>query len=204
MLTINLSNSASGLLKQLAQSQPKALSSALNKTAAKTKTAASTAVRERYNISKSDYDKHMEIYKASPATLAAMIRVYGDRLSLAKFKVKWREGQAIGASVEIKRGVPKTIAHSFYRPLKNAKTGEESGKAVFMAMDGSKAKKSKITSKWSQLPIRKLAGPSAANLFKNREIQSALQIYIGQQFPAIFASDYEYFAGLRTASTKIK
>ena len=91
MLSINLSNSAAGLLKQLAQSQPKALSSALNKTAAKTKTAASTAVRERYNISKADYDKHMEIFKASPATLAAVLRVYGDRLSLAKFKVRWKD-----------------------------------------------------------------------------------------------------------------
>ena len=197
MLTINVSNSAQGALKQLTIACPKALSSALNKTTVKTKTAASTAVRQRYNVSKTDYDKNMEVIKANPQSLAAVLRVWGTRLSLAKFNVKWRPGQPIGASVEITRGKPKTIAHSFYRPMKNAKTGEETAKAVFMLMPGATAKKSKVTGKWTQLPIRKLTGPSAANLFKNKEIQSALTIFIGQEFPAIFMSDYAYFTGQR-------
>ena len=89
---------------------PKATSSALNRTIIFTRKRVNQKVRKEYNIKSGEVSKTLEVKKANPSNLSAIIKSTGHRLTLRRFASNvgsWKKGKNI--KVKIKRSGAKSV-----------------------------------------------------------------------------------------------
>jgi hypothetical protein len=82
----------------------------------------------------------------------------------------------------------KVIAHAFLAKDTNGNV------QAFVRQPNAKHKKSSKTGKWTQLPIRKLWGPSIPDALANKAVERALVAMIVERFPAILAHEHAWLA----------
>lgn len=161
-------------LDDLAAAFPKGTASALNKVAASTKTAASEAIRQIYNIKKSDVDRGIgKLSKARADNLRASIHVRGPRLPLIYFAARQLKP---GVSVNVKRASGrKLIPHAFIADMKSGHRGvyERRGK--------------------KRLPIREFFGPSIPQLFKGADVYKVMEAHATAKFNDTLIHEITHF-----------
>jgi hypothetical protein len=135
---------------------PKRIRKVVNRTVYRTaktvKTRASRKIREGYALKKSEIDDKMKVIRGD---MQAQIKVSGKNLNAIQFgAVSWDRSKP-GATVHIKRGRGKMIAHSFQIPKFGNKVFKRVGKK-----------------RWDILPV---VGPSAKQLVGDAVIEKVIQ-----------------------------
>jgi hypothetical protein len=132
----------------------RAISRALNKTAANVRTAASTAIRAKRSLSASTVRKALAIKQANPNRLVATLSVTGRPIPLKEYRANQTKR---GVTVLVSPGKRKLVEHA-------------GNKAFFIQKIGGHvfARQGK-----QRLPVKKLYGPSLPATFLNEEVRRA-------------------------------
>lgn len=156
---------------------PKATSSALNRTITFTKKRINQEVRKEYNIKSSEVSKTLEIRKANPSNLSALINSTGHRLTLGRFASNigsWKRGKNI--KVKIKRSGAKnlnTTPKSFIAGL--------TGNSHVVRRDGK-----------SGYPIKVLRTLSVPQMIANKDISKSVMEEANEQLKKRINHEVEY------------
>lgn len=162
----------------------KATVSAINKTAQQAKTQAARAIRDAgYGLKVSDIKKAIEMKRAGPDRMIAVVKATGRPIGLIKYGA--RETKT-GVSVQVK-GTRKVVRGAFIATMPNGHTGvyERIGKGHAKVIKNGKAS-------WHGLPIKELFGPSIPSAFINQLVQAALDSLVRDNFPKNFKRELNY------------
>ena len=126
-------------LAHIKNGAPKAMSASINKVAKGMLTDTSKEIRAVYTIKAKDLKTQIELKKkASKDDLEAVIRGFGDPISLAKFKYKRnrirdkRGGKNFAITAEVKKGQPRRVGGGFRGNFgKNVNIAKRKGKERF-------------------------------------------------------------------------
>lgn len=160
--------------------QNKALISALNKTAKQARTAASSAIRDEYNISATDLNKRdpktklqrLGTENASEKKPISKVIARGAGLPVKYFKARQ---VAAGVSFALRKGQRKIIKSAFGPNIARL------GKNVFM----------RTTEK--RLPIKMLYTTGVANMLNRKEVMIKVKNYIVLNFKRIYENEIRYY-----------
>lgn len=201
-----------GIDEAMAACDPKnvqrAVTSALNKTAAKARTAAISAVTEKYNIKKSHLgttatgNSRIKMTAATMGNQQAVISISGRPMSLAYFGARQvvvsskgqirltardksrllkRKPGVMGVTVEILKGQRTALQGAFLAAVKAGNTGFHIG--VFQR-HGSK-----------RLPIFEKRMITLASMFGNKRVEDVIAKAVSDNFERIFAHELDYYTG---------
>jgi hypothetical protein len=161
----------------------KAQISATNKMAAQGLTQARKEIRSDYNIAlkyltgkNSRGQSVTQVKKTISEIVPAKIIGYDQGLSLGKFKVKQKP---TGVEVEVKKGSPKIIKHTFGPKIARL------GKGVFKRVGAERT------------PIKRLLGPGAATMLRNRKVTKAVIDFIDRKFKSIMDHEIKYYLKIK-------
>lgn len=147
--------------------------SALNKTAAKAKTASARQIRDAgFKLKVSDIKDNIIVQKAWKSRMVASVNAKGRPIPLINFLVRQAPE---GCIVNIK-GQAKLIAHSFVATMPNGHKG------IF-------SRRTK-----SRLPIDQLFTVSIPAMFMARKVNDQLRQQIAEDFPKIFRGELSWKA----------
>lgn len=190
---INIKFNAANTINYLAQmpdNLKRAQISATNKMAAQGLTQARKEIRDEYNIQlkhltgKNSRGKTItQVKKTSTILNPAEIIGYDQGLSLGKFKVKQKPE---GVEVEVKKGKPKIIKHSFGVRIARL------GKGVFTRYNPKD-----FADVQGRLPIYRLFGPGAATMLRSNKVTKAVINFVNQKFKPIMDREIKYFLKLK-------
>lgn len=188
----------------------KAQISATNKMAAQAFTQAKKAIRDRYTIKLSDINagdsRHNSIFlnKTFNTDLPAKIVATGKGLSLTKFKYKKTD---TGVSVEVVKGRPKVIRHSFVATMKNQRTGEGQHTGIFVRFRGNvmpiltKKGKRYLRTAGSDLvprfPIDEKFSVGFAVMLRSKSVQRSVVNFINSKFKSIMDHEIKFFLKIK-------
>ncbi|MGH8519860.1 MAG: phage tail protein [Gammaproteobacteria bacterium] len=192
MLTIDVRADIERAVRSLTEIQraivPKASARALNKTASQAKTQAAREIRTHYNISTRVIGRHIELSRATPATLVAALKATGDKLPVIAFQARQTKR---GVTVQIKRGRRRLIPHAFIATLRSGHKG------VFARgkyQGRSFVHRSKRVRPYPKpdLPIAELHTVGVPQGFSNRVVLEALERKIRERFPPLLAHEIAF------------
>jgi len=168
---------------------PKAASSALNRTVKQAKTQASTLVRERYNLKKSDLDRNIKVKNSSASTLQAALKVSGRRQPLIDFGARQT---AQGVSVAVVKAERKVIRTSFIPKLPSGHKGVflRFGPKVRMQKGryaGTNVLRQRIGDPRKQKAVE-LTGPGVPGMFSSTQVYGKLKQFVQETLPKNLAS----------------
>lgn len=158
--------------------------SALNKVAARAKTAASTKIREQYNIRKRDLDPRIKVERLSAAgaqrsgIYKVQLVARGGGIPLVLFRAQ-KTNKGVRVEVKVRSG-KKLIPHSFMTKTMG------SGEGVFL-------RKSAGERLVRRLPIKFLTGPSVPQLFGSEAIVNHIRDVVTELYPQIFAHELAFY-----------
>jgi hypothetical protein len=188
--TVNVNTNAGNVVMELlsaAQSMPEATVRALNKMADQTKVASAREVRAvGYNMKIGEIKKGIKVRKATKSELRASVIASGKPIPLIQYSAR---ETAKGVSVSVLKG-RKVIAGAFIATMPSGHKG------VFVREPGAKHKKvgQGKSASWHALPIKELYGPSIPSGMANDAVQSALQRFISERFPALLEHEHEWLS----------
>lgn len=181
-VTWNVKNTLN-YLSSMQTNVKKAQVSATNKMAAQGLTQARKEIRSEYAIplknltgTTSRGKKTTDVKKAFKENDPAIIVGYEQGLSLGKFKVKQKPE---GVQVEIKKGSPKIIKHSFGPKIARL------GKGVFQRVGKERT------------PIKRLLGPGAATMLRSDKVTKAVIQFVNTKFKSIMDHELKYFLKIK-------
>lgn len=197
-------------LKNLKEATAAASVSALNKMAARIKTRISSVLREKYNIKKSDLDTYLHIRKATRIKLNVEITAGTKKIGIDHFG-NIKQGTH-GVVVEITRGKPVEIrvkpsatvnsgifgtdghGTAYHSKSNNGTIGTFIAKRAMgdLTNIGSEAVFARRGKK--RYPLRRVVGPSAADLASSKLIQQIVQEVYNSDFKKIFISELKYYS----------
>lgn len=164
---------AIGNLESLKPRARRAVSRALNKTAANVRTAASSSIRRRRALSAKVVRDAMAIRRASPAKLVSSLVVTGKPIPLRDYKARQTKK---GVTAQVSPGKRKLISHRGNRAFIVQKIGGH----VF-AREGKE-----------RLPIKKLFGPSLPSTFVQEEVRTAWTATAREALPKRLAEEVRF------------
>lgn len=164
------------MLRETAQKFPKAGSRSLNRLMRSVRTEASREIRKGYNLKKSDIDRTFQLRPASEQKLFARILARVKRLGLVYFHPRQTR---TGVAVTVKKGKRLKLRHAF----------------VVQKLSGNVF----IRTSKKRLPIKRLTGPSVAELFNSQHMQTHLDAFVNREFPKILLQNIKHVLG-RTGS----
>lgn len=130
---------------------------ALNRTVDSSATETSREIRKVYNLKDRTVKAALRKVRASRSRLVATLHVEGARIGLIEFEARWRQGQAVGATVRIKLGgARKPVAGAFIADARG-------GRGVFRRV-GKK-----------RFPLKYLTTISIPQAFSNDDVVGAVQ-----------------------------
>lgn len=186
----------------------RAVVSALNKTAAKAKTAAMSAITDKYNIKKTHLgttatgNSRIELKMASIGNQQAIISISGRPISLAYFgarqvvvsskgqvrlttrdksRILKRRPGSLGVSVEIIKGKRTPLSGAFLAAVKAGDSGFHIG--VFQR-HGRK-----------RLPIFEKRMITVASMFGSAAVEEVIRKSVKENFERIFLHELDYYTG---------
>lgn len=186
----------------------KAVASALNKTAAKAKTAAISAITDKYNIKKTHLgttatgNSRIKLQAASIGNQQAIISISGRPISLAYFgarqvvvsskgqirlttrdksRILKRKPGVMGVTVEIIKGKRTPLQGAFLAAVKAGDSGFHIG--VFQR-HGRK-----------RLPIFEKRMITVASMFGSKAVEDVIRKSVIENFDQIFSHELDYFTG---------
>lgn len=161
----------------------KAQISATNKMAAQGLTEARKKIREDYNLPlKSLTGKNSrgqtitQVQKTFTEIKPAKIIGHEQGLSLGKFKVKQKPE---GVEVEVKKGNPKIIKHSFGPKIARL------GKGVWQRVGKERT------------PIKRLLGPGPAVMLRSKKVSKAVLDFVDQKFKSIMDREIKFYLKIK-------
>lgn len=158
----------------------KALRSSVNKVARSVRASGIKRITAEYNIKASDARSSIKLRLATMSKIVAEVDSGTKSISLIYFKPRVTKR---GVSYAIrKNGKRQTIEGAFIANQKKKDSGEAIGKAVFKRV----AKK--------RLPIKKQYGPTMAHIFLSLKMVEQLNKEIMNEFPKVYAREYEYYS----------
>lgn len=161
----------------------KAAVSALNKMGAKLRTAVSVAIRSRWNITKTDLDKYIRFTKARRGNYGIELWVGTRKFGLDHFG-KIAQGKT-GVSVEIIKGKPVEVRvkqiGTFIGRRAVGQLANVGAAAVFVR-----------TSK-GRLPVKRVMGPSFADLARSKLVSEAIRKTYDEEFPGLLSHEFQYY-----------
>lgn len=176
-------------LRDMKNAVNKATLSATTKAAQQGATQGKQAVRETYNIPAAELNKATKIVSATANDPTAKIRVTGKKISLDKYKPKWRRSNTEGATVEIIKGrrvvMPGKVGNKTF--MATMKSGH---KGIFFRIN--KGKSTHEDRPYS-LPIEERKGPSAPDLMRSRRAVEAIRLYVKTNYERLYDAAYKYF-----------
>ncbi len=132
---------------------------ALSRVFQNAKTNATREIRQRYAIKASDVNKTFSIKRASQDDLRAVIRSKSRGVGLDKYRFSPKKTKGKRPKV-LKAAVKKAGA---LKPIPGAFAADKSGVKIFIR-EGKK-----------RLPIRRLYGPPAPEMFNNAEVRNVVE-----------------------------
>lgn len=160
-----------------------AVISALNKMADQVKTQAARSVRDAgYQLKIGTIKESIRIKRASGSNLTAAAIASGRPISLINYGAKQA---ATGVQVNVLKG-RKVVSHAFIATAPNGQ------RQVFARVAGSKHKKN-AKGVWTQLPIKKLYGPSIPAALVNVSVKDAIIAFIEDKFPKILQAQLNFY-----------
>lgn len=181
-LSLNVSTNASLIameFRAVAQDmKEKATVRALNKMGEQVVTGMSREVRRvGYNLKASVIKKGLRLKRASPGNLRVVVVASGRPVPLVNYSARQTSK---GVSVNVLKG-RKVISEAFFATMPSGHRG------VFVRDGG--GKHVKVTkggkTRWHQLPIRELFGPSVPDGVANAEVQQALAQLVEEKYPKL-------------------
>lgn len=185
----------------------KATRSAINKTAAKSFTAASRKVREVYNIKAGDLKKYVKIRPARGEVFENEIKVtskrriplhvFGPRVKMQEIIIRRKKDRAEWSqrmqfvSVKVKKaGGYKPVEKTFVRRMKSGHVG------IFERAEGWRHRPPIKNSSRdiSGLPIKEKFGPGMVTLFEKEGEPELISIY-DREISNIFERELRYYMG---------
>ena len=171
--------------------QQKALSSALNKTASRARTAAARAIRDQYQLSSRAVRNAIRIKRSNYRTLTVTMLVEGKPFPVMAFSAKQNKS---GVSFRLK-GRRVMIPHAFIATMSSGHKGvfARGGypKAVGVIKTG-EAWGGKFSFGVNRTPINELKTFSVPYAFMNSSVQRELRYQITEIFPKIFIHEIEW------------
>jgi hypothetical protein len=167
-------------LKKFKEDTRAASVSALNKLGARIKTRISTALRTKYNLMKREVDQYIRVRKANRNDLTIEIHAGTSKIGLDHFG-KIKQG-ITGVQAQIIKGKLIEIKGSF---IGRRKKGSEIGagpQTVF------------IRKTEKRYPLRRVVGPSIADLASSRMIEETIQQVYKSDFPKLLESEIKYYS----------
>lgn len=191
MIQTSVSVDIEGALAKLAYVREdvadKAVTRALNKTAAQTRTEASKQIRAAgYNLKASVIKQAISIDRATAAQVRASVRAIGKPIPIINYDARPVQN---GVTVAVKNG-RKLLPGAWLLTLPGGHRGvferdpRKTPRRVKYQKDG----------KWTSkvLPIREVYGPSIPAAFLNATVQAALIAAIREKFPRILKGEINY------------
>lgn len=166
------SQAATTALKRQSAAGKKAMLRTLNELAKAGRTEASREIKKTYNVKSAPVKKAIELIKAKPGRLVAIIRAAGRRIPLIEFS--GREGKR-GVTVKIKKATGTIrVPGAFIAVSRFA------GRTIFERAGA------------ARLPIIPQTGPSIVQMFKNRDVINRVRNRIARDAAKIFRRQYNF------------
>jgi hypothetical protein len=161
-------------LFEMGRQFPHAGASALNKMIASVRTAASSEIRQGYNIRKKDIDPLMTVKKARSSDLEAVLTVRQQGLPASYFSPKQVKKKGGGVTVKVKRSGGRTqLAKAFIATMRY-------GEQVFIRTTKARG------------PVKALYGPSLMQLFSGRHIKNLISNLVRTKLPELIRHEIEF------------
>jgi hypothetical protein len=151
---------------------------ALNRALDSSNTETSREIRKVYNLKDRAVKAALRKIRASKSRLWAELRIEGSRIGLIEFDARWRQGQKVGATVQVKiGGGRKTVAGAFI-------AAGRGGQNVFRRVGN------------RRFPIRRLTSVSIPQAFDNESVTTAVQRIAAAVFDKNFEQQIVFLRGL--------
>jgi hypothetical protein len=163
---------------QASNAVPIATYRAINRSVDKTATETSREVRKIYNLRDRAVKQAMSKRYASRYRLFGTVTLEGARIPLVEFAARWRQGQPVGATVQVKVAGGR-------KPIRGAFIAAAKGGAVQVFRRVGR----------SRLPIRSLRSISIPQAVSNQAVQAALQTVAIDTFDKNFRQQLVFLLG---------
>lgn len=158
----------------------------LNDVAEQAKVRASREIRAAgYNLKSARIKKAIEIIRAKPGNLVAIVRASGRPMPLIEYDGKQdRKGRV---TVKVKDG-RKVVKDAFIATMSSGHRGiyVRKGTAHKRVVKNGRVR-------YSGLPIQELYGPSIPAVFGNAVIQSAMETLVREKLPSVLQGNIRFF-----------
>ena len=162
----------------------KALNSAVNKTANKARTFISKTVRQHYNVKAAKIKDNLTETRRKDPIVERVLIYTGGQVSLINFgakKARVAGTKRKGASVIVKKSSGRKIIKGENKYGAFIATGKNGNTHVFMRETE------------SRMPIRKLSGPSVAQMIGAAEMTKEIDQFVKAEMPKQIEHELDYF-----------
>lgn len=172
-------------LREFPRAMSRATASAVNKVAKSALAAASSQIRQDYNIRKKDLDPFLKLERTSEragresGVYEARIVARGTRIPLVLFSARQTKQ---GVTVHIRRRSGRVLLKGKFIAEKNVSRPGAFGRRIVGGV------------RVARLPIRTLVGPGVPEMFGTEAVIRSIRDKVAEQWPKVFAHEFEFYA----------
>lgn len=176
-------------LTQFKGSNQKAVVRSLNRIIKGAKSDASSGLRNRLNIKKTDLEKDIKIKSANYSrTVATILTISKSKgIGLYKFGGRWTRTNKRGASFMMRKGTRKYILGSFVATMPNQHTG-----IYLRSGEKTEVKSGKYKGQKRQ-QLKEKFGPSSAKLMNSRFIKRVIDEHVAKNWQKEFERNLTFY-----------